>query len=99
MRFSLVAKVSSDDPAAVEPVLRRLVRSGSVTREGDSFLVKAEVEGASAKELNRSMLSEIRRAEKRSRLRAEWTSEDGTTQRYFDYVLKGTKARTVTPSS
>jgi len=27
---------------------------------------------------------------KRTTLRAEWTSDDGTTQRFFDYVLKRT---------
>jgi hypothetical protein len=46
--------------------------------------------GASAKELNRSLLSALRRAEKRTRLRSEWTSKDGVTERYFDYVLKKT---------
>ncbi len=51
------------------------------------------MEGGSAKELNRSFLSALRRVEKKTRLRAEWTSEDGTVQKYFDYVLK----RTVKP--
>ena len=48
------------------------------------------MEGDSAKELNRSLLSALRKAEKKTRLRAEWTSDNGTTQKFFDYVLKKT---------
>ena len=44
--------------------------------------------GESAKELNRSLLSALRRAEKKTRLRSQWTAPDGTVERYFDYVLK-----------
>jgi hypothetical protein len=58
-------------------------------QEGDEFLVEAEMEGATAKELNRTLLSALRKVEKRTTLRAEWTSGD-TTERYFDYVLKKT---------
>jgi hypothetical protein len=54
------------------------------------FLVEAEVEGESAKDLNRSLLSALRRTEKKTRLRAEWTS-GGTTAKFFDYVPKGTR--------
>jgi len=46
------------------------------------------LEGRSARDLNRAVLSELRRVEKRTRLRAEWTA-GGVTERYFDYVLKG----------
>jgi hypothetical protein len=46
------------------------------------------VEGASARELNRTFLSALRRVKKRTTLRAEWTPDDGTTERFFDYVLK-----------
>jgi len=58
-------------------------------KEGDEFVVAAEMEGASAKELNRMLLSALRKAEKRTTLRTEWTSGD-TTERFFDYVLKKT---------
>ena len=50
--------------------------------------VRWKLEGESAKELNRELLSALRRVEKKTRLRAEWTSEDGTVYRFFDYVLK-----------
>ena len=92
-RFRLVARVSTDSPAAVLPVLRRLVTDGSVKPGGDptELLVEAEMAGPSAKDLNRSLLSALRSVEKRTRLRAEWTSE-GVTEKFFDYVAKGTRA-------
>jgi hypothetical protein len=48
------------------------------------------MEGASAKELNRTLLSTLRKVNKSTTLRAEWTSDDGTTEKFFDYVLKKT---------
>lgn len=89
-RFKLVARVSSSSPANVRPALEKAVAKGSVKEQNGEFLVEAEMEGASAKDLNRSLLSALRRVEKRTRLRAEWTSDDGTTERFFDYVLKKT---------
>jgi hypothetical protein len=88
--FRLMARVSSSNPQAIRPVLGEFITKGSVKKAGDEFIVEGEMEGADAKELNRSLLSALRRAEKKTRLRAEWTSEDGTTQRFFDYVLKKT---------
>jgi hypothetical protein len=91
-RFSLVARVNTDGPAAIRPVLETLVVKGSVGA-GDGageFLVEAEMEGKSARDLNRLFLSTLRRAEKRTRLRAEWTSGD-ITERFFDYVPKGSR--------
>jgi hypothetical protein len=89
-RFSLVARVSTDSPGTVRSVLEKLYGKPSVSEGSstDEFIVRAKAVGASAKELNRSLLSELRRAEKRTRLRAEWTSGDRT-ERFFDYVLKG----------
>jgi hypothetical protein len=87
--FKLKARVSSSNPRAIQPVLEGLVTQGSVTRAGEDFLVEAEMEGTSAKELNRSLLSALRRIEKRTRLRAEWTCGKNT-ERFFDYVLKKT---------
>lgn len=56
-------------------------------------MVDAEIEGSSAKELNRSFLSALRRVEKKTTLRAEWT-RNNTTEKFFDYVLK--KKTTIT---
>ena len=91
--FKLTGRVSSSNPQAVKPVLQKLLTKGSVKEEGGEFRVEADMMGGSAKELNRALLSELRRAEKKTRLRAEWTSDNGTTQRFFDYVLKKTSRK------
>jgi hypothetical protein len=89
--FKLLARVSSSNPHAIKPVLERLINKGSVREEeNDEFIVEATMEGSSAKELNRSLLSELRRVEKKTRLRAAWTFNN-TTEKYFDYVLKKTE--------
>ena len=90
-RFRLTARVSSSSPQAIKPVLEKFITNGSVKKEGDEFVIEAEMQGSNAKELNRSLLSELRKEEKKTRLRAEWTSTDGTTLRFFDYVLKTSK--------
>jgi hypothetical protein len=90
-RFSLVARVDTDSPAAVRPILETLVPGGTI-RAGSGageFLVEAEMDGESARDLNRSLLTALRKVEKRTRLRAEWT-QGGFTERFFDYVSKGT---------
>ncbi|MGB7591789.1 MAG: hypothetical protein WCD04_08070 [Terriglobia bacterium] len=86
--FSLVARISTDNPTAIAIVLRKAVPQGVIEETADhEFLVKAEFIGENARELNRSLLSELRRVEKKTRLRAEWTSGN-TRERFFDYVPK-----------
>jgi hypothetical protein len=86
--FSLVARISTDNPTAINIVLRQAVPQGVIEETEDhEFLVKAEFIGENPRELNRSLLSELRRVEKKTRLRAEWTSGN-TTERFFDYVPK-----------
>lgn len=89
-RFKLIAHVSSSSLKSIRPVLVKAITKGKVKEADGEFIVEAEMEGESAKELNRSLLSALRRAEKKTRLRTEWTSDDGTTERFFDYVLKKT---------
>jgi hypothetical protein len=89
MTFTLKARVNRSDLQTIRQALDQLAAKGSVRKEGDEFIVEAEMEGVSAKELNRTLLSALRKVEKRTTLRAEWTS-GGTTERYFDYVLKKT---------
>ena len=48
------------------------------------------MKGTSATDLNRQLLANLRRLEKKTRLRSEWTS-NGETEKFFDYVPKGTK--------
>lgn len=87
--FHVVAEVSSDDPAAVRPVLAEQVR-GDVREHTGGFHVEGEVQGEDVRDANRTLLSALRREERRTRLRAEWT--DGTlVHRFFDYVPKGTR--------
>lgn len=90
-KFTLKCQVSSNNPEAVKPILEKAIgKNGSVKTISDGFEVTAELTGESARDLNRNLLSEMRRAEKKTRLRAEWTCE-GTTEKFFDYGLKSTK--------
>lgn len=89
LKFRLSAHVSSDNPSAIKPVLEQIIADKGTVRQTDQgFEVEAELEGESARALNRMILSELRRAEKRTRIRAEWTSGD-TVEKFFDYVPKG----------
>jgi len=90
-RFKLTATVSSDAPAAVLAPLEIFLGAGStIEPTEDGFKVRAALSGESAKDLNRQLLSELRRVGKKTRLRAEWTS-GSVTEKFFDYVPKGTK--------
>jgi hypothetical protein len=96
--FRLVAKVSTHNPEAIGPLLEKLidgcgtsklVKADDAKVEGrkSDFIIQAEFEGGEAKDLNRSLLSALRKVEKRTCIRAEWTSGN-TTEHFFDYVLK-----------
>lgn len=88
-RFRLSARVSSNSPSTIKAIIEGLVGThGTMKPTDDGFEIEAELEGDSAKDLNRKLLSEMRRVEKRTRLRAEWTYGD-TTEKFFDYVPKG----------
>jgi hypothetical protein len=82
--------VSRSDAQTIRHALEQLAAKGSVRKAGEDFMVEAEMEGASAKELNRTLLSALRKVQRKTTLRAEWTSSDNTTERFFDYVLKKT---------
>jgi hypothetical protein len=90
MNFKLRARVSRSDARTIRQALDQLAAKGSVKEAAGEFVIEAGVEGASAKELNRTLLSALRKARRNTTLRAEWTSGDGTTERFFDYVLKKT---------
>jgi hypothetical protein len=90
-KLKLTANVSSVNPSAIKPVLERIIGDkGTIKPTTDGFDVNAEFKGETAKDINRTILSELRRAEEKTRLRAEWAS-DGTVEKYFDYVLKQTR--------
>jgi hypothetical protein len=89
--YSLFALVSSDKLSAVEPVLEHLFdNKGTLKKTSEGFEIQAKMEGESARALNRALLSELRKAEKRTRLRAEWTCGN-TVEKFFDYVPKGVR--------
>ena len=87
MKLKLDARVSSDSPAPIGRVLVERFGTKSVQREGDDWIVRADVDGADARSANRELLTELRRVEKKTRLRAEWTSGK-IVERFFDYVPK-----------
>ena len=89
-KFRLVADVSSANPSGVRPVIERLV-DGSLTETQDGFHVEGTMAGECARDLNRTLLSAMRKVERRTRLRSEWTSLN-VTERFFDYVPKGPQA-------
>ncbi len=90
MNFKLKARVNRSDARTIRHALEQLAAKGSVRTAAEGLLVEAEMQGASAKELNRALLSALRKVERKTTLRAEWTSSDTTTERFFDYVLKKT---------
>lgn len=87
-QFTLVGKVSTDNPRGINAALRKAIPNGVIEQtDTDEFLVKAELTGDSARDLNRSLLSELRRVEKATKFRSEWTSGNKT-ETFFDYVPK-----------
>ena len=90
MNFKLKARVSRSDARTIQQALDQLAAKGSVKEAAEGFVIEAELEGARAKELNRTLLSALRKVQRKTTLRSEWTSGDGTTEKFFDYVLKKT---------
>jgi hypothetical protein len=89
-RFSLVGDVSSDDLAAIRPALTEIFGNEAVSEIQEGLHVEGVMDGADARDVNRRLLSALRRAEKRTRLRAEWTG-GGHIVQFFDYVPKSTR--------
>ena len=87
-KFSLVARVTTENPEGIKHALSGIVGAGGITDTEQGFLIKTVMVGKSARDLNRALLSALRRVEKKTRLRAEWTC-GATTERFFDYVHKG----------
>ena len=90
MEFKLKARVSPSEARTIRHVLDQLAATGAVQEAAKDCLVEGAMEGASARQLNRTLLSALRKVEKRTTLRAEWTSSGNLTERSFDYVLKKT---------
>jgi len=90
--YELTANVSTDSPQAIKRVLEELFEGGTVTATEEGFQIKAKVVGESARGLNRTVLSALRKVEKKTRLRAEWAFGKKV-ERFFDYVPKGSRKK------
>jgi hypothetical protein len=88
--FTLSATVTSHIDGVRSPIERLLGPTAKIERTLDGWQIDAVIAGESGKELNRQLLTEMRRVEKKTGLRAEWTA-DGMTEQFVDYVPKGTK--------
>ena len=89
--FKLSARISTENPSAIKPILERIIGSnGTIKPTQEGYEVEADLKGERSRDLNRTLLSEMRRAERRTRIRAEWTSRN-IIEKYFDYVPKGTR--------
>jgi len=86
-KFVLSADISTEDPLAIQQILTKLVGVDAIIVIEKGFKVRTTMQGNNARDLNRTFLSALRRAEKKTTLRAEWT-HDKTTERFFDYVPK-----------
>lgn len=89
-QYRLVGDVRTANPEAVRAALSDLLPGATIDANAQGFAVDARLNGESAKELNRWLLSALRRVERRTTLRSEWTSA-GTVDRFFDYVHKGSR--------
>ena len=74
----------------IQQSVDQLAAKGSVKEGAEGFVIEARLEGASGRDLNRTLLSALRKVQRKAALRSERTSSDGTTKRFFDYVLKKT---------
>ncbi len=89
-KFVLVATINCEDLDKIQTELIELVGVDTILRTDQGFRIKSSLEWESARELNRSLLSALRNVDRKTTLRAEWTS-DGITERFFDYVPKGVR--------
>ena len=90
MQLRAKARISTDDPTTLRPVLDEIVRHlrGTYRTTAEGFELEFGREAPSARDANRELLNQLRRAVKKTRLWAQWTHGD-TTERFFDYVPKG----------
>ena len=71
MTFKLSATVRSDDLDGVRAPLETFLGAhANLERTEDGFKIEAAIDGDDARELNRQLLSELRKIENKTRLRA-----------------------------
>lgn len=88
--YSLKAEIATSDFEKIKAALIDSVGVDGVLETGWGFIVRTTLEGESAEDLNRNFLSALRRISKKTTLRSEWV-HNGVTERFFDYISKGTK--------
>ncbi len=86
--FKLVADISTSDPKKLESVLSDLIGVDGILRVPNGFKIMKTFEGQSARELNRGLLSNLRRVVMETTMRSEWT-HGKLSEQFFDYVPKG----------
>jgi len=87
-RFRLVAEARNARPQAIKPELERALPGCSIKPVVEGFRIEGAVEGASAREANRELLSALRQIERKTTLRSEWTSGE-VVERFFNYSFRG----------
>jgi hypothetical protein len=90
MKLKLKARVNRSDARTIRHALEQLSAKGSVRKTGDEFVVEAEMEGASARELSRTFLSALRKGRRKRRSVRTGFLKTATTERFFDYARKKT---------
>ena len=90
MTFKLNARIIRSDAETIRQAFGNLAAKANITQERDECIIDATVDGESAKDLNRCLLSALRKVHRRATIRAQWTSTANLTESYFDYVLKKT---------
>lgn len=86
-QFVLSGEVRSQSPDRIQLALKELLPDARLGETELGWSVHADLQGESAQELNRILLSGLRKVERHTTLRAEWTA-NGSVERFFDYVLK-----------
>jgi hypothetical protein len=66
MKLKLKARIRRSDAPAIRHALEQLSAKGSVRKSDDELMAEAEMEGASARELNRAFLSALKKVEKKT---------------------------------
>ena len=90
MKLRLEARVSSNSPDAVGRFLVAKLGATSVNAQWHRLDCTRRGRRRERPRREPRMLSELRRVERKTRLRAEWTA-GGSVERFFDYVPKGTR--------
>jgi hypothetical protein len=87
MSFELKARINGSNDCAIRHALKQVGADGEVESMRAGFAVSADIEGASAEELNKNLLSALRNFRRRTKVSAEWKSSNGIGETYFDHLL------------